>query len=210
VYIVCAAIGLSMPVLLAAGALPSIILYMSYGYAPLCFPAVPACLYDDLVSTIQQLVPKNIELPGVMYRSQACMSAAASRVEVKCLRTCTDEPFAFLEWYDVLAWWSLEVGVEARMAAFAQQPLMSVVLGEQTQDDIQAALDFHTRVFETPDIALLTTKRVCAVLSLYKLMPYLAILFVVVMLALASLQVLQQTVSVAVQTMCVLLVSAFH
>jgi hypothetical protein len=210
VYIVCAAIGLSMPVLLAAGALPSIILYMSYGYAPLCFPAVPACLYDDLVSTIQQLVPKNIELPGVMYRSQACMSAAASRVEVKCLRTCTDEPFAFLEWYDVLAWWSLEVGVEARMAAFAQQPLMSVVLGEQTQDDIQAALDFHTRVFETPDIALLTTKRVCAVLSLYKLMPYLAILFVVVMLALASLQVLQQTVSVAVQTTCVLLVSAFH
>ncbi len=210
VYTVCAAVGLSLPALVAAAALPSIVLYMSYGYAPLCFPAVPVCLYDDLVYTLQLLVPKNIALPGVLYRSERCMLAAAVRVDAACLRTCTDEPFAFLEWYDVLAWWSLELGVEARTASLAQQPFAALLLGEQTQQDIRAAVAFHTRVFETPDTALLATKRVCAVLSLYKLIPYLALGFVATLLTLASLQVLQQTASVAAQTTFALLVSAFH
>jgi hypothetical protein len=210
VYILFAAVGLGMPLILAAVALPAIVLYMSYGYAPLCFPAVPVCLYDDIVYTLQQLVPKNIALPSVLYRSQQCLSAAAVRLDAKCLRTCTEEPFAFVEWYDVLSWLSLELGAETRFSQLIREPLASTLLGQQTQDDMAAALTFHARVFATPDPALIATKRVCAVLSSYKLFPYLALFFVALMLTFGSLQVLQQTFSVAFQATFALFVSAFH
>lgn len=210
VYLVCSAIGLSMPALLAAAVLPSIVLYMSYGYAPLCFPALPVCLYDDLVYSIQQLVPKHIELPSAIFKSRQCMTASASRIDADCLRRCTDEPFSFLEWYDVLSWWSLELGLDARLAELSQQPLVALMLGQQGQDDIQEAIAFHSRVFKTPDMPLLTTKRVCAVLSSYKLLPHVALVLISLLIALAALQVLQQTVNVAIQTMFALFVSSFY
>jgi hypothetical protein len=210
VYVVCSAIGLSMPALLAAFALPSVVLYMSYGYAPLCFPALPVCLYDDLVYSIQQLVPKNIDLPSALYKSKQCMAAAVSRIDADCLRRCTDEPFSFLEWYDVLSWWSLELGLETRFIELSQQPFTAIILGQQGQEDIQEAVAFHSRVFSTPDIPLITTNRVCAVVSSYKLLPHAALLLVSLMLALAAVQVLQQTANVALQTMFALFVSAFY
>jgi hypothetical protein len=210
VYVLCSAIGLSMPALLAVIVLPSVVLYMSYGYAPLCFPALPVCLYDDLVYSLQQLVPKNIELPSALYKSKNCMAAAVSGIDAGCLRRCTDEPFSFLEWYDVLSWWSLELGLENRFIELAKQPFVSIILGQQGQDDIQEAVAFHSRVFKTPDIPLITTNRVCAVVSSYKLLPHFALLLISLMLALAAVQVLQQTVNVALQTMFALFVSAFY
>ena len=210
VYVLCSAISLSMPALLAAFLLPSIVLYMSYGYAPLCFPALPVCLYDDLVYSLQQLVPKNIDLPSSLFKSKQCMVAAVSRIDADCLRRCTDEPFSFLEWYDVLSWWSLELGLETRLVEFSQQPFVAVMLGQQGQDDIQEAVAFHSRVFRTPDIPLITTNRVCAVVSSYKLLPHIALILISLMLALAAVQVLQQTVNVALQTIFALFVSAFY
>jgi hypothetical protein len=208
-YTLGASAGLSMPLLLAAGVLPSIVLYMSYGYSPMCFPAVPVCLYDDLVYSVRLLVPRSIALPAVMFRSEQC-AAQVSGLTSSCLRTCTDEPFAFLEWYDVLAWWSLELGAEARLAELAQQPIAVMLLGPETQDDVLEALVFHARVFDAQDAALAATKRACAVLSLYKLVPHAVLLFFALMLVFASVQVLQQTVTVVVQTIFALLVSAFY
>ena len=208
-YTLGAAVGLSMPLLLAAGVLPAIVLFMSYGYSPMCFPAVPVCLYDDLVYSVRLLVPKSIALPSVLFRSEQC-AAQTTGLSAGCLRTCTDEPFAFLEWYDVLAWWSLELGAEARLAQLAQQPVAVLLLGQATQEDMLAALSFHSRVMDAQDDALTATKRVCAVLSQYKLVPYAVLLFVSLMLVFASVQVLQQTVTVVIQTICALLVSAFY
>jgi hypothetical protein len=199
-----------MPALLAAAALPPIVMYMTYGYAPLCFPALPVCLYDDFVYSLQQFVPKSVSLPSVLYKSEQCLAGAGPRVDAACLRTCTDEPFSFIQWYDVLAWWALELGLEARLADLSQHALAAVFLGPQTQDDILEAVAFHTRVFETPDVALLVANRACAVLSLYKIVPHLALLFLTVMIALASVQLLQQTANIAFQTTIALFVSAFY
>jgi hypothetical protein len=209
-YTLGAAAGLSMPIIFAAVVLPSIVMFMSYGYAPLCFPTVPVCLFDDLVYSVKMLVPRSIELPSVMYRSEICMKAAAKGLTAECLRTCTDEPFAFIEWYDVLAWWSLELGVEARLAQLAQQPFVVLILGQDRIDDVLQALVYHARVLNAQDEALTTTKRVCALLSVYKLVPHAVILFFALMLVFGSLQVLQQTVTVVFQTIFALLVSAFY
>jgi hypothetical protein len=211
-YTLGAAVGLSLPILLVATVLPSIVMYMSYGYAPLCFPAVPVCLYDDLVYSVRLLVPKNIALPSVMFRSEECAASAlsGSGLSANCLRTCTDEPFAFLEWYDVLAWWSLEIGAEESLAQLAQQPLVVILLGQGGQQDVLEALVFHARVYDSSDAALSATKRACAVLSLYKVVPYAALLFFTLMLVFASVQVMQQTLNVVIQTIFALLVSAFY
>ena len=199
-----------MPALLAVIVLPSIVLYMSYGYAPLCFPALPVCLYDDLVYSIQQLVPRNIELPSSLYKSKQCMTASVSRIDADCLRKCTDEPFSFLEWYDVLSWWSLELGLETRFVELTKQSWVSIFIGQQGQDDIEESVIFHSRVFNTQDTPLITTNRVCAVISSYKLLPYIALVLLLVMLALAAVQVLLQTANVALQTMFALFVSSFY
>jgi hypothetical protein len=210
VYIVCAAIGLSMPVLLAAVVIPSIVLYISYGYAPLCFPAIPICLYDDLVYSIQQLVPKHIRLPAVLYKSEQCASAAALRVDANCLRTCTDEPFSYLEWYDVLSWCLLEVRLDGRLVELVRQPFVAVVMSQQRQDEILEAVAFHARVYDTSDAELITTNRLCALVSAYKLIPYVALLFVAVMLVLGAVQALMLTVNVCFQVTFALFVSTFY
>jgi hypothetical protein len=210
VYIVCAAIGLSMPVILAAVVLPSVVLYMSYGYAPLCFPAIPVCLYDDIVYSLQQMVPKNIRLPTVLYKSQQCASAAAVRVDAECLRTCTDEPFSYLEWYDVLSWCLLEVGLDGRLVELVRQPFMSVVMSQQRQDEIQEAVAFHARVYHTSDTDLITINRMCALVSSYKLIPYVTLFFIGVMLALGAVQAFMLTVNIGFQTTFALFVSAFY
>jgi hypothetical protein len=210
VYILCAGIGLGMPLILAAVVLPTIVLYMSYGYAPLCFPGIPVCLYDDLVYSIQLLVPKNIQLPSALYKNAQCMTASVLRVEAACLRTCTDEPFAYLEWYDVLSWWLLEIGFETRFVELVRQPWLSVLVSQQTQDDIQAAVAFHSRVFHTPDADLMNTNRVCALVSLYKLIPFAALFFVCIMLALGAVQTALLTATVAFQVTFALFLSAFY
>jgi hypothetical protein len=209
-YLVFSAVGLSLPVTLSAVFLPSVVLYYSYGYAPTCFPAVPVCLYDDLVHTAGVLVPKSIRLPPVMYRSQDCLAAATVSVDARCLRTCTDEPFAYADWYDVLSWWCLEVGLDGALLRIVDLPITSTVIGEQMQGDIQAAVAFHARVFATPDDTLINSNRICAFISLYKLIPYLALSFFCVMLAFAGIQALLLTVLVALQLAFSLFVSAFY
>ena len=91
-----------------------------------------------------------------------------------------------------------------------QQPWLAVFVSQQTQDDIQAAVAFHTLVFHTPDADLITTNRVCAVVSLYKLIPFAALLFVCVMLALGAVQTALLTATVAFQVTFALFLSAFY
>ena len=208
VYLLFAAVGLGMPLVLAAVLLPSVVLYMSYGYAPLCFPAVPVCLYDDMVYSLTLVVPKSIQLPSALFQNAPCM--AAPRLEARCLRTCTDEPFAYIEWYDVLSWWLLEIGFETRFVQLVRQPWLSVFVSQQTQDDIEAAVAFHTLVFHTPDADLINTNRVCAIVSLYKLIPFAALFFVIIMLALGAVQTTLLTATVAFQVTFALFLSAFY
>ncbi len=86
----------------------------------------------------------------------------------------------------------------------------AIFFGSQTQDDISEAVVFHTLVFDTPDVALVAANRACAVLSLYKIVPHLAVLYLAVMIVLASVQLLQQTANIAFQTTISLFVSAFY
>ena len=215
VYIVCAAIGLSMPVLLAAVVLPYVVLYLSYGYAPLCFPAIPICLYDDIVYSLQLLLPKHILLPSVLYKSELCASTAqavrgAARVDPDCLRTCTDEPFAFLEWYDVLSWCLLEVGLEGRLVQLVRQPFLSAVLSQQRIDDIQLAVEFHARVYDATDADLMMVNRICTLVSSYKLIPYVTLLLVGVSLAFNAVQTVLLAVTMCFTVTFALFVSAFY
>ena len=78
-----------------------------------------------------------------------------------------------VEWYDVLSWWSFELGLETRFVELTHQTWSSIVLGQQGQDDIEETVTFHSRVFNTPDTPLITTNRVCVVVSSYKMSPLL-------------------------------------
>jgi hypothetical protein len=117
VYVLFSAVGLGLPIIVAIGAILPVVLYVSYGYSPLCFPTIPVCFYDDILWSLQQFMPKHIELPAVWYKNETCASYNKTMATMApCIRKCSDRPFSYIEWYDPLSWWAVDFNFHTGLA----------------------------------------------------------------------------------------------
>ena len=73
--------------------LPLLVLWYSYGVSPMCFPMVPPCFADDILSRLNSLFPATITIP----KSLQCTSTTTP-----CLVSCTS--IGFDSWQDPLAY----------------------------------------------------------------------------------------------------------
>ena len=73
--------------------LPLLVLWYSYGVSPMCFPMVPPCFADDILSRLNSLFPAVITIPP----SLQCTSTTTP-----CLVSCTS--IGFDSWQDPLAY----------------------------------------------------------------------------------------------------------
>jgi len=187
VYVLALVLGLGGPVLLLMTLLPYTVMYMTYGFSPFCSPMVPVCIYDDFLWTARFLLPVHVELPLVMYKNASCVPLRSAPVRSECLRTCSDEPFAYGPWQTVLAWWS----VEFRINDFALDAVNLMPRFLVTQNDYDALVmqvALKRRVFVDDDKDLLLVNRLCAFVGLYVALPYMFILLLCIMLLSTMLQ----------------------
>ena len=211
IYILFSAVGLALPVIVAFAVVVPIVLYLSYGYSPLCFPSIPVCLYDDILWSLQSFTPKHIELPAVWYKNGTCASYNNSMSTLgPCIRKCSDRPFSYLYWYDPLSWWAVDFNFESWLAWTTRESFVSVLFSEDMKYDIQSSVDFRVQVLGTQNDELIYTNRICAALSTYKLLPFLMLLGILVLIVLATCQALFVVANAFVNSIFLLLLSAFY
>jgi hypothetical protein len=210
-YVLFSAVGLALPVIVAIGAIVPVVLYVSYGYSPLCFPTIPVCLYDDILWSLKQVMPKHIELPAVWYNNETCTSYNKTMATMgPCIRKCSDRPFSYLEWYDPLSWWAVDFNFHAWLAWATSESFVSVLFSEDIKYDIQSVMDFRLKVLGSQNDELINTNRICAALSTYKLLPFLMLLGILVLIGLGTLQALFVVANAVVHSTFLLLLSAFY
>jgi hypothetical protein len=209
-YLLFSSVGLSLPVIVGFVLVVPIVLYLSYGYSPLCFPSIPVCLYDDIVWSLQQFTPKNIKLPMVWYKSESCASYNTIAGMSSCIRRCSDQPFSYLEWYDPLSWWAVDFNFQAWLSWVMRESFAAVVFSEDARYDVESSVNFRAQVVDTQNEELIYTNRICAALSTYKLLPFLIVIGVVVLIILGTIQALFVVANAVTQSICLLILSAFY
>ena len=150
------------------GVFPQIVMYMSYGYSPFCFPMVPVCIMDDVLWTVNNMLPVFIELPASLYRSAACIPQAKADIAKGCLLPCTDPKFNYRHWYHVAAWWAAELNAGEQFETYA-----ALVLSADDMQGLYAHTNLKYACLSQNDTDLIVANRLCATLSMYKVLPYL-------------------------------------
>ena len=155
---------------------------LCYGYAWTCAPLLPVCLLEDLYSTVSAVFPKHLQIPQALWRDTTCADVGV--VEPSCLKTCQDEPFAFTDVQAVVAWALAELGANVTEAVSVARliPMFNTsVLREQILR--------NDKVLEDEDASLVSSNRLCAAVNSYRLVPYMALLFLALALSFIALRI---------------------
>ena len=90
--------------------------HLAYGMAATCFPLVPTCVLQDVILTLQSMLPMQIVWPNSLQVYDRCIDFEKARgtnsstpvstrqVQQACMRSCRQEPFYFQRWEDSAAW----------------------------------------------------------------------------------------------------------
>jgi hypothetical protein len=170
--LLCGTLKMSLLPMALLGILPLMVMYMSYGYSPFCAPMIPVCIMDDLLWTVNSFLPEVIEFPPSMFISVACIPKRNAHIHKNCLRSCSDPPFEYRRWYDVMAWWATELNWAGPLETYA-----GFLLSSDDLITLQDQLDLKAECLTQGDDSLVMGNRICATLSLYKAFPYLILLF---------------------------------
>ena len=202
---VCYTLDIPLLAIVFIGGFPLVVMYMSYGYSPFCAPMVPVCLPDDIVWTIQAILPKFVVFPSSMFKNSACIPKPGFPVEYGCLLPCTDPRFNYRHWYDVGAWWAVEMGLAEHFETYA-----GFILSADELRNLQDQLDLKYECLLQNDAGLVTGNRICAALSLYKMLPWVFGMLVLVFMLGSIVQIVWTVVTSAIFSVFVLYITAFY
>ena len=203
--LLCGTLKLSLLPMALLGILPLIVMYMSYGYSPFCAPMIPVCIMDDLLWTINNFLPVTIEFPASMFVSVACIPQRNAEIQKNCLRSCSDSPFEYHRWYDVMAWWATELDWAGPLETYA-----GYLLSSDDLVTLQDQLILKNECFTQGDDSLITGNRICAALSSYKAFPYLILLFLSIFFIGTIIRTVWSLLSTIIFSIFVLYVTAFY
>ena len=204
---VCTTLQVPLVAIFFLGSFPLIVMYMSYGYSPFCAPMIPVCIMDDIVWTIGAIIPKYIEFPRSMFVNSSCVPEQGSGASVppKCLLPCTDPRFNYVHWYDVGAWWALELGFGEHFEAYA-----GIILSADDLAKLQDQLDLKYQCLLDNDVGQITANRICAALSLYKILPWVFGMLVLVYMLGSIIRITASVVGGALFSIFMLYFTAFY
>ena len=179
-FAICRQLGLGVLAMLTLALFPSLVLFLAYDYSPLCVPLIPPCLLLDVYTSLEALLPVYIDLPVAFYKNESC--AHLSTVDARCLYSCSDPPWMYNDWSGPLTWALAEVGAGATdfvLSILAVVPLIDL---EPLRTDIRVKLSVLTQGDEDS----IFVHRVCALSSLYMLLPYFILAVVLLFSALST------------------------
>ena len=181
------------------------VLYLCYGFAPTCMATglVPVCLLQDVIQTLQTLLPSFILLPSSLLRPGCSMQEDSLLIKGNCIVPCSEQPFEFQDWSAVLAWCVAELGdtsVEWVDSAIQYVPFVD-------KDFVREQLWTKRGVYKYGGTSLISGHRFCAILSSYKALPYLLILLFLVVLVFVITALLLDLTFTALVVVCTLIVT---
>jgi len=206
VYFVMSALGLSLIAVLLWPVVPLAVLYLCYGYSPACVPLVPTCFLLDLYTSLEQLLPKRLVIPYTLFRqgvSSEGIARCQSLLTMECLTSCSKPPFEYQDWKWVLAWGAAEVGPSL------YRPLETMLVATGFADELPVRILQKENVLLISDDATVYANRICAFVSLYKLIPLLFASFMALGTVFALTRLLLSVVFALVLLVNSVLISVF-
>ena len=135
---------------------------------------IPSCLMRDVIQALQQYVPDFIILPDSLLRPGCRMDDHFIFLTDSCLVQCHESPFEFDHWFSVVAWYVAEMGGDAAswsVTAVKHIPFINrQALAKQIMEKYA--------VYKHGGNSLVMGHRICAVVSSYHVVPYLAACYV--------------------------------
>lgn len=185
--------------------IPAIGMWLAYGMSPLCSPMLPTCLIQDVISSVQIILPSRIVWPSSLQAYPGCigptkgeiLSAIESGYPVPnvsslpmidgidrgskgCMLSCRDDPFNFRSWESSLSW--IVCGID---------PIGCRNLDIPYFPSFRGSIVNHTMVLNSTSedaIDLMESFNLCFWLTIAQSIPY---MFLMIAMAIASLFVLQ-------------------
>ncbi|KAJ1466020.1 hypothetical protein T484DRAFT_1756981, partial [Baffinella frigidus] len=157
-----------------------VVLFYSLGYSPLCIPMIPTCIGDEIISTLDLLLPARVQWPQALQQSTNCidnLNISTSR----CVVSCSAHPFNFRGWYECAAWSLCELNIDAciglhdwlRTKSFAATP-------DAILFDASSALWRSHMIIKQADVDTISAFRLCAMLTSWRLVPLIFLVVIVV------------------------------
>ena len=202
-FAVCSAFQLSFVSAVTVPVFGAALMHLCYGYSPTCVPMVPTCLLLDVYNTIAYLFPKQIQLPHALWRNATC--AEAPSVDPACIRNCADAPLEYDSWETVLAWVCAETG-----GGFSDFTLKHVSTAPFVNThSLRDQIALKTKVMLDAEQGLVDANRLCAVLTSYRMAPYLSIIVVAVASLAAVVRIALAMLSVTITLVVSVFVALF-
>ena len=187
------------------------VMYVCYGYSPTCVPLVPTCFVRDVYTTIESIFPRSLKVPYTLMNPETVTTpnlrtVCESFLTTDCLTECTDTPFMYRDWRDVLAWAVAELDsdtVEQELRSFTD----TVPLG--LADGVSASIEMKRNVYRLGDAPTISANRICAVLRSYTAVPAMLIAVMAILLVLQLSNLAFTLVYSVLAVMASVLVSVF-
>jgi hypothetical protein len=167
-------------VMLSLLAFVSLVMFISFEYAPGCTPLIPTCFFTSMVDDIVRVLPTRITIPQSLLSCRWDQFVDGTP-PATCIVSCDEPPYQFIDWTSNVAWMLCESypGPCEEAQLYIENPgnPFTLILGEDITVSMQSALYRSRMVSQSQDQNMREGYSWCNTLTLYKLIPLL--LFVV-------------------------------
>ena len=159
----------------------SLVLFISFDYAPACAPILPVCFFESIVNDLVYWLPTRITIPQSLLLCQ--VDQTTDNVAPECLVDCSAAPFHFQDYTSNVAWLMCQASLSnchslQLYLGRAENPV-ALIAGKATVDRLAAALYRSRTVLASGDHNMREGFQWCNMLSIYQLVPMLVMLFLV-------------------------------
>tara|TARA_B100001540_G_scaffold284144_1_gene276205 strand:- start:10377 stop:28151 length:17775 start_codon:yes stop_codon:yes gene_type:complete len=182
------------------------VMYLCYGYSPMCVPMVPICLVEDVLHTLQFFFPKYLFVPTPMIKtSEPNCDPSSLFPEVRCVKDCLAVPLGFDNWKPVFAWGLVEIGGVVQTVVVNHVHWIPFMDHQRLRDLVIE----KEVVLERGGDDMVNANRLCAVVNLYRLAPYLLIFFLLLSSAVTVSNLVPMIINPNIQIFTQLYVAIF-
>ena len=157
----------------------SLVLFVSFGYAPSCMPLVPLCFFESMVADVVHWLPTHITIPNSIL--SCSHDQTVSVPPASCIVQCDTDPFYFRNWHANLGWTLCEQAPDAcaYLLAYLRVPgnMYTTLVGAVSSTALEAAVYRSRLVLMSGDTNMVEGFQFCNTITAYSLIPLVSMLF---------------------------------
>ena len=169
--------------LLSLIAFTSIVMFISFDYAPACVPLIPTCFFESMIDDVVRFIPTRIIIPQSLL-SCRWDQATDGPPPAKCIVSCGESPYEFNDWTSNVAWvlcnYYPESCKQAQLYIAKPGNGFSLILGPDATNTMESAL-YRSRLISTSGNQNMREGYAwCNALSFYNVLPLLGLVALLV------------------------------